>query len=193
MNKLSRNIAILIISGLFIGCYSERSYKGDGVLADNGPLSFYGRYDLHLGNVSLAESREYAFQAAKLPKERFAVGFNIQSLPNDAEYATVNVHLIIQNERREVVVDESGPLSEWVWGHASGGSESFVYRRGKSKDVQVTENTWKSTPIGVKADQGHGSYFMPRPNGKYEVRIKVQVSMPRQMEVADVMFSGVGA
>lgn len=150
-------------------------YEGDGVLVDKGFFAMYGRYDLHLGKVALSESGEYVFRAAKLPQEKFATGFNVQSLPKDEEYHSVVVRLQIRNEKQEIVVDEAGPLSEWVWGHALAGNESFVYRRGKSQDVQIAEDLFKPTPSEVKADDGHGSYFEPRPRGQYEVRIKVHV------------------
>jgi hypothetical protein len=167
-------------------------YEGDGILVDKGVFALYGRYDLHLGKVSLSESGEYVFKASKLPRERFATGFKVQSLPKANEYDSVLVHLQIRNEKDEIVVDEAGALSEWVWGHALGGTESFVYRRGNSKDVQISDGMFKPTAIGVIADDGHGSYFKPRRKGQYEVRIKVDVVGTRQPELADFMFSGVG-
>jgi len=192
MKKRAALLSIIAAFCLVAGCYSEGTYEGDGVLVDKGLFAIYGRYDLRLGDVSLSESRDYIFRASKLPQERFAAGFNVQSLPNDEAYASVFVQLQILNEEQQIVVDEAGPLSEWVWGHAIGGSESFVYRRGKSRDVQTAEGTFKPIPVDVKADDGHGSYFKPRPKGRYEVRITIKAEGLRNSEKADVMFSGVG-
>jgi hypothetical protein len=182
----------LLIPFLLVGCYSERMYEGDGVLKDKGILAMYGRYDLELGVVSLSESKEYIFRAGRLPQEDFVVGFNVLSLPDSEMYSSIKVRLEVLNENQEIVINEEGPLSEWVWGHAAGDSKSFVYRRGETVDIKISEGLFKPKPIKVKADKGHGSYFMPRSNGRYKIRVTVHVDGARKSEFADVVLLGTG-
>lgn len=85
------------------------------------------------------------------------------------------VHLRVENERGEIVIDQHAPLNQWVWsGAVSEKSESFVYARGTTCEIPVGADTFRQKHDNVKADGGWGTYFTSRAEGHYTVRLKIE-------------------
>lgn len=85
------------------------------------------------------------------------------------------VHLRVENERGEIVIDQHAPLNQWVWsGAVSEKSESFVYARGTTCEIPVAADTFRQKHDNVKADGGWGTYFTSRAEGHYTVRLKIE-------------------
>ena len=81
----------------------------------------------------------------------------------------------------ELVISESAPLAEWVWtcGNATGEvaadcRNSFAYRRGQSREVQLKRGNSRYEEIGKKADGGWGTYFRPRRREEYVLEIQLR-------------------
>ena len=120
------------------------------------------------------------YELSRLPGADFTVGFYIVARDHtarplyDAKPLISVVRLEMTNERDELVISTSGPLSSWTWsGNLSEPQWSFVYRQGASVEVPVGRGVITYRRVGELADAGWGTYFKPRPNGHYKLKVVV--------------------
>jgi hypothetical protein len=124
-------------------------------------------------------------QLASLPEVEFTLGFDVHaSSPGDAILDTKPIsalaHLLVENEKGEVVIDQRAPLNQWVWsGAINRPSESFVYARGDEREIPIGAGTIRRERANVRADEGWGTYFTPRRDGRYTVNLKIQGRDPK--------------
>jgi hypothetical protein len=153
---------------------------GDGVAKDAGPLYAANRYTVELADLRKSEVTSLKLQLTSLPEVEFTLGFDIRArLPGDAILDTKPIsapaHLVVENERGEVVIDQRAPLNQWVWsGAINRKSESFVYARGDEREIPIGAGTIRRERTNLKADEGWGTYFTPRRDGRYTVNLKIQ-------------------
>jgi hypothetical protein len=192
--RTTRCILLWLLVLTSAGCYSVSSYKGDGTLSD---ADSQAKYKLTLGDVSLATPAEQSFVLSGLPRERFTLGLEIRRLQSSPEriLETKPLHSMVRirvlNERNELVVDEEAKLSDWVWsGPLSEPDRSFVYRSGKSQETPIGGGSVRVEATEKRADEGWGSYFVPRRDGTY--RMEVSFSAAENAEEYSVRIVGYG-
>jgi len=170
---------VLILTILFAGC-QRSSYTGDGTLIEDR-LSPSRRFVLDLGSVDLSKSSSTTFRIEGLPSTAFTLGFEIVPRPPrqgssvfGVRPISVPVRVTLVDEHGQLVIDESGPVNDWVWSASPHESSAFVYRQGASRDVPTAGAvTSERIRIGEKFDHGWGSGFIPHPEGKYTLRVDV--------------------
>ena len=92
----------------------------------------------------------------------------------DLRPLTARVWITMVNGDGEMVINEGGPLNEWVWsGRIDDRHASYVYLRGKDEDVRINETTTRVKRLGMLADDGWGTYFSPRRWETYRLTIEV--------------------
>jgi hypothetical protein len=129
--------------------------------------------------------RSLKLQLSSLPEVELTLGFDIRaSSPEnailDSKPISAPAHLLVENERGEIVIDQRAPLNQWVWsGAISRKSESFVYARGDEREIPIGPGTYRRERANVKADEGWGTYFTPRRDGRYTVNLKIQARDPK--------------
>lgn len=159
--------------------YPKQWQAGDGVAKDAGPLYAANRYTVELADLRKPEVASLKLQLTSLPEAELTLGFDLRaSSPGDAILDTKPVsalaHLRVENERGDVVIDQRAPLDQWVWsGAISRKSESFVYARGDEREVPIGPDTVRLERANVKADNGWGTYFTPRRDGRYVVKLEI--------------------
>jgi len=177
-----RLLAILLTSVVLLGCPASK-YSGDGKLTDD-PLSPSQRFVLTLGPTDLTKAGTSTYRLADLPQKNFVVGFAVsqgsttgmtlhETRPIDAI-----VRLTLKDEASRVIIDEMGPLNEWTWSGSPHSPGAFVYKQGKSRDVPMPGGYVTPEPIGVKPDDGFGSGFTPRSDGRYSLQVQVLTGDP---------------
>ena len=153
---------------------------GDGVATDAGPWYATHRYTVDLADLRQPKWKTLKLQVTSLPETELTVGFELHaSSPSDAILDTKPIsalaHLQVVNERGEVVIDQRAPLNQWVWsGAISRKSESFVYARGEQREIPIGSGTVRLERAKVKADEGWGTYFVPRRDGRYTINLEIQ-------------------
>ena len=166
-------------------------YVGDGHLVDRGFFSYIPRYTLNLGLVDLAQRNTYTYSMVYFPSTELTIGFRIRghtgtSYTSIGETRPINstIRLLLRNAEGLPVIDESASMKNgWVWSYGlHDPNEAFVYRRGKTEDVPIAEHTVHVKNIGVKADDGWGTYFTPKFWGRYTLLLEIQEGDPRVRE-----------
>ena len=105
---------------------------------------------------------------------RFAFIVSVQAVCHSSKPISAIAHLKITNENGKDVIDYSGPLNKWVWsGAVIDPSSSFVYARGETRDISVGDGDFRIELLNVKADDGWGSYFKPRAEGRYTIKLNI--------------------
>lgn len=170
-------LGVALLALLSVGCPESR-YTGDGKLSDD-PLSPSERFVLTLGTADLSEPSITTHRLSGLPEKSFALGFEISGGPSELqplyekEPVSAVVRFTLTDERSRVIIDETAPLNEWTWSGSPHEPAAFVYRGGASRDVPMSGGYVNPQPVGVKPDQGWGTYFTPRSDGRYTLRIEV--------------------
>ena len=82
------------------------------------------------------------------------------------------VRFSMSNHRDEVVIEELGALSGWIWERGPPTPEGFVYRARKSRDVPIPGGVHIDA-IGVRANGGWGTYFKPVAQASFTLRVDV--------------------
>jgi len=165
--------------------YPKQWKAGDGMAKDAGPSFASNRYTVDLADLRKPEVTNLRLQLTSLPEVELTLGFDIHaSSPGEAIWDSRPIsalaHLLVENERGDVVIDQRAPLSQWVWsGAVDRKSESFVYARGQEREVPVGPGTVRLERANVKADNGWGTYFTPRRDGQYTVNLKIQGRDPK--------------
>lgn len=174
------------------GC-AALTYVGDGKLSDSGPLASHDRYIVNLGSIGLAKPQVKVFELSRFPDTELTVALNVSTSkkPDQHLYETkplgsVVVGFEMRNERDEVVISTMGALSSWSWGGAIDEPQwSFVYRGGAFHEIPVRPGVGTDVRDGELADDGWGTYFTPRSNGRYKLKVSVveSSSADRQYQV----------
>lgn len=162
--------------------YPKTWSVGDSIIEDSGPRTANRRYTIELADLKNADSRIVDIQINSLPELEFTIGFDIQSDSTtdpllDVKPVAATVHLKVVNENGEVVIDEESSLNKWVWsGTVIEKSEAFVYARGKEHEIPLDGGGIRLEREFLRADQGWGTYFVPRKEGHYLVHLEIQES-----------------
>ena len=72
--------------------------------------------------------------------------------------------MTLVDERNRLIIDEGGPLNDWVWSGSPHESGVFVYQSGAARDLPMA-GAVTSERIGEKSDHGWGSGFIPHHEG----------------------------
>jgi hypothetical protein len=157
---------------------------GDGVATDAGPRYARHRYTVDLADLRKPGVTTLSLQVTSLPEVELTVGFDIQAnSPGaaifDAKPIRASTHLQVVNEKGQVVIDHRAPLDQWVWsGAVNQRSRSFVYARGEQREIPVGADAVRLERAEVKADEGWGTYFVPRDDGRYTINLSIEAREP---------------
>jgi hypothetical protein len=178
-----------------IACYRATWYGGDGQLSDAGFLVLLGhRYTLDLGPVDLRVAGTRTYHLRRLPSTGFAAGIKIsevdtnllESLPEQ----DARVRIQVTTADGKVAVLEDVPLREWAWSHALGGSEAFLYRRGRENEIPLGGGGVRIQRIDLKASNGWGTYFDAKFWTWYDLTVEVVEPAPSAAKPARVVLHG---
>jgi hypothetical protein len=170
-------VAVAFTAFVFLACHESR-YVGDGQLTDDF-FSPSQRFALILGRIDLTRPEVVTFRLARLPEKQFTLGFDVSGpRPTgdplyDSRPISAVVRFTVTDERGRQIIDETAPMNEWVWSGSPHENRSFVYRQGLSRDVPLGDGFVRPEAVGEKADAGWGTYFTPRANGRYMLRIQI--------------------
>jgi len=178
--------AILFLSAC---CFPYRGYEGDGTFHDSCLGSWHGRsrYQVDFGPLDLSKTSRHTYRFAKLPSaDMWIIGFEVEPQPNrppGEKLDDAEISLLVTNERGQVVVSETRPISRWQWQLSSlndeGVGPSFVYLAGSSRDIPIdNKGDVRVEPVGTKADGGWGTYIKPRRDGSYTLTVTVDKADP---------------
>ena len=174
-------VAIVLLLG---GCVRGFLYVGDGRLVDHGPTAAVERYTLDLGPVDLETKGEHRYSMAGLPAVEMTVGLDVIAGFSDARLAESRpiralIEMVLVNGRDEVVIRERGRPAQWTWGTASSQEfRAFVYRRGAVREQSLGSGLIGFERLGVQADGGWGSYFLPSHGERYRLTLSVLEPAP---------------
>jgi hypothetical protein len=197
MPRPSLVFVIVILTVWLGGCYSTSSYDGDGTLNETTDGGYF--YKLSLGRLDLSMEGKSTYQLKGLPEETFIIGLYVVRLTSDSVRIIETkplkpaIKLRLLNERDEVVIDEYAGLDRWVW---SGGRDvtccSFVYLRGRSVEIPTGGGGVRVERTDEGADDGWGTYFVPRRNGVYTLDVRVVTPDPHasQFRVELIAYGG---
>jgi hypothetical protein len=187
-------IAIVVVTPFLLpapvyhGIYGWRYPKawsvGDGVATDAGPRYATDRYRVDLADLRKPDVTTLKLQVTSLPEVELTFGFDVEaSAPSeailDAKPIRALTHLQVLNEKGQVVIDHRAPLNQWVWsGAINQRSKSFVYARGEEREIPIGSDTVRLERAHVKADEGWGTYFVPRDDGRYTVSLNIEARDP---------------
>ncbi|MBN1395454.1 MAG: hypothetical protein JW959_10560, partial [Pirellulales bacterium] len=120
---------LLAIAAMYVAIvqfwpYSEKNYRGDGVISDSGFWS-YPRYHIRFSEVSLTAPSQHCFKSAGLPPALLTLTLNLVYKGNNnnpselATYDELNklatcVSVTIIDENGDIAYAASGPLRDWV-------------------------------------------------------------------------------
>ena len=176
---VSRFALILVAFAPFMsGC--GQSYLGDGTLHDAGPFAASKRFVLDLGSLDFAAPSERTFHFSRLPGVEFTLGFYIVAVAPgpgalyDTKPVKAAAKIEMLNERGERVIATDGSLPVWTWsGYRDERDRSFVYRPGELREVPIRTGVTTHVRLGELADGGWGTYFKPRRDGAYTLKVSV--------------------
>jgi hypothetical protein len=170
---------LLILATVVVcsGC-AGWTYQGDGKLRDSGPLASHDRYVLDLGSIDLGQTGKHTYAMTNLPADVFAIGLEIVEVEanrftQDPLPRTGRVRLVLETPNHEIVVSEDSPLRSWKRSFVRGDFKSFLYRVGEEHWISNKDGTTSPIADGVRIDEGWGSFFLPRPDIKYQLTLEV--------------------
>lgn len=163
-------VTLSVTAGICVSCAST-DFRGDGKFIDHGPFAAMDRYVVDLGPIDLTKPGKYAFSISNLPHETFIIGLEVADQePNNSAGSrllhTGRIHLVVENSDRKLVVDESRALDSWTRSSSRLDTKSFLYASGREQDPP-------KAGFGIKADQGWGTYFLPKAREQYQLRVDV--------------------
>lgn len=164
--------------------YPKAWKVGDGVATDAGPRYATDRYTVDLADLRKADITALKLQVTSLPEVELTLGFDVQAtVPSEAIFDAKPIraltHLQVVNENGQVVIDYRAPLNQWVWsGAINQRSKSFVYARGEEREIPVGADTVRLERAHVRADEGWGTYFVPRDEGRYTISLNIEPRDP---------------
>jgi len=170
--------ATLSIAVCLVGCIGGR-YSGDGQLLDNGWSTATGRYVLDLGPLNLDTSSTIVRRLAGLPpKVSFTVGVSVVGAALNVAgrlppAPTAIVRLTMVRSDGATIIAEEAPLNEWVRAYSEGEQASFLYRRGRVREVPQRGGVLTYTLVDVRPDGGWGSYFTSAAGAEYKLVLEV--------------------
>jgi len=175
--RASRILTPIVVATLFSACVTS-DYQGDGKLVNHGPFAAKDRYVLDLGPVDLARTGKYIYTMGNLPGDRFAIGLEIvEAEPNrstgNRPPHSGRIRLLLETSNHEIVVSEDSDLKSWIWSFGRGDLKSFLYRTGEEYWVSSKDGTSHTVHVGVRTDEGWGTFFSPRPDIKYQLTLEV--------------------
>jgi hypothetical protein len=175
-------LTLAVFALLLAASCDEAKYSGDGKFTDAGRLEASERFVLDLGGLNLTQPNTRTYRMASLPHDTFTLGLDVIAPTSELLYETrpirAVVRFVVLDERGRTVVDETGPLDQWVWSWGTRERTSFVYRRGSTRDVPIGGGAVQVDLTGQKADEGWGTYFKPRSTGSYVFRVEIQRGDP---------------
>ena len=145
-------------------CDQEARYRGDGKFSDFGPQTAHERYVVDLGPIDLSRANKQSFKMLGLPSTELTVGLrqvDVSAGCDATALSSVRVRLEVRGADRAVVVSEEGPLSTWT------SSPSLLYRRGVELQEPSGGGSVQLVRTGVRASDGWGTYFTPKPSETY--------------------------
>ena len=164
--------------------YPKAWKAGDGVATDAGPRYATDRYRVDLADLRKTDVTALKLQVSSLPEVEMILGFDVQATaPSEAILDTKPMravaHLQVVNEKGQVVIDHRAPLNQWVWsGAINQRSKSFIYARGEQREIPIGSNTVRLERAQVRADEGWGTYFVPRDDGRYTISLNIEARDP---------------
>lgn len=188
MNKNWLLVLTALVLIIFLVFCRWWSYTGDGHFQDRSCLAPEPRYTLRLGAVDLSKKSSYTYMMKGLPEDYFTIGFRIVDpasapqasssiQPHIGETRPINpqIRLSLSNEQKLTVIDIAGAVRhEWVWSYTYGSpSETWIYGRGKKEEVKTGKDSSTYKLLGVLADKGWGTSFIPRSTGEYYLVLEV--------------------
>lgn len=171
------------------GC-DRLDYRGDGTLSRKKAPAWFcqDEHDVALGNIDLSRPGQTRRILEGLPPGEYVVGFyvRLRESPSGPDERVIDMRspdpfviLSVVNERGERVFSASSRLADWVRsGPVLARDAAFLYKRGVSRDVRVSPSTTQSRREGIGADEGWGSYFTARRNGRYTIVLDVDKPDP---------------
>jgi hypothetical protein len=164
--------------------YPKAWKVGDAVATDLGPRYAIDRYRVELADLRKPEVTTLKLHVTSLPEVELILGFDVHvsafsEAILDAKPIRALTHLRVVNENGQVVIDHRAPLSQWVWsGAINQRSKSFVYARGDEREIPIGDDTVRLERAQVKADDGWGTYFVPRDDGRYTISLNIEARGP---------------
>lgn len=93
----------------------------------------------------------------------------------DTKPITAITHLKVINEKGQIIIDHKAPLNEWTWsGPIHEKSKAFIYARGETTEISLGDSAVRLEHASNRADQGWGTYFVPRKDGRYTITLDIQ-------------------
>jgi hypothetical protein len=165
----------------------DYEYRGDGQFTDIGDRAAYDRYVLDLGAVRFDIAGRYEYQCAGFPPISFTFGFGIRtSDPKGDLWGTTpiraRIRLRVVRAEGDVVIDCEDRVDNWTWSTTVKPQLLFVYQRGQEKAVITADGIKQEFAVGVRTDEGWGSYFTPRDGQAYRVIVEVLEPDPKAAE-----------
>lgn len=168
----------LAVSALTLpACSPCLKYQGDGRCTPQ-----QSGYSITLSSIDPSKEGVYSYRLAGLDSQYFEVGFRVANLNGRAERVdeygrhdlsktdrpSCLVKLVLENERDEVVINETRALDLWDW------RRDFATIHGGGHIEKVSKDGSTSfSKTGLKSDSGWGSTFVPRIAGIYYLTIKI--------------------
>jgi hypothetical protein len=170
-------LCILIVVSAMPGCVDATSrYVGDGTFVDHG-WAIYGRYEVILGEIAFDRAQELRFRMAKLPRREFNLGIRLNPETCSAMESDSVVRIVVTNERGEGVVREEHLLKDLQWMRAQGDEcrAPFGYAGGDKQETPLGDDGGMCVrAIITGADNGRGTYFIPRTQASYDVTVSLE-------------------
>ncbi len=174
-------LRIAFFAGLVLGVSgcTQLFYHGDGTLSQD--LATF-RYVLDLGPFDLSRAGQKTYEISGLPETEFTIGVQVTCIGScalplwETKPLDVNVELRLTNEHGETVVAVAKQLSSWTWsGSGNEPQKAFLYLPGEQRKIPSLGDGQITDPlIRFAADGGWGTYFTPRWNGLYRLRVATQ-------------------
>ena len=171
-----RATCIAAVALVTVGCAGLQD-GGDGRPFDAGTLAATDRFVVNLGQVDFSRLGQSVHELSDLPEAELRVSLEIVSFESgrpplcDTRPITATVELELTNEHGETVVSTKAPLNSWSWVGLWGEDRTaFVYRSGQVREISREGNLTRYEAVkGV--DGSWGTYFTPRRNGRYRLRV----------------------
>ena len=189
----SFGLAMLPVQLLLVGaCCVPQSYSGDGTFTDTcgsrkWSWLWHERYKLDFGPLDLTTSASYHFRVGGLPRaQMWLLGFDVaprSDRPKTARLGGTVIAVKMLNRSGQPVIQESLPLGRWRWQLVvpaeEGVGPSFVYLSGKEREVPLGhDGSVRLERLGVLANGGWGTYFVPDPTSEFDLVVSVEQPDP---------------
>jgi len=187
----SRSILLPIVAAFIASCTVRlddyRAYSGDGTFVPHPAPTWVCQdgYSVDLGTIDLSSPGTVTRQLAGLPRMTAVIGLQLDyrsaaprtSAPPPIPTAVVEVS--VRDEHDRSVLSRQERLSAWSASiDPADPARVYLFRRPPTWEVPQPSGAVRVEPINVGADDGSGSYFKPRRDGRYTLHFTVSEPDP---------------